>query len=102
MFILVRRDLPPGQQAVQACHAVAEFMARPDDDGEVGDWQASHKTMVVLGVRDEGELEGWERGLKARKVAYATFAEPDLGGAKTAIAIHPFVDPKLFRRLELL
>lgn len=33
MYILVRRDLPAKQQAVQACHAVAELMRKHGDDG---------------------------------------------------------------------
>lgn len=32
LFILVRRDLSCGQQAVQACHAVAEFMLKNGRD----------------------------------------------------------------------
>lgn len=32
LFILVRRDLSCGQQAVQACHALAELMLRQGDD----------------------------------------------------------------------
>ena len=32
LFILARRDLSVGQQAVQACHALAELMRKWDDD----------------------------------------------------------------------
>ncbi len=32
LFILARRDLSLGQQAVQACHALAELMRKWGDD----------------------------------------------------------------------
>lgn len=32
VFILTRRDLSSGQQAVQACHAVALLMRKQGDD----------------------------------------------------------------------
>lgn len=32
LFILVRRDLSCGQRAVQACHALAEFMHKHGRD----------------------------------------------------------------------
>lgn len=32
VFILVRRDLSCGQQAVQACHALAELVRKQGDD----------------------------------------------------------------------
>ena len=32
LFILARRDLSFGQQAVQACHALAELMRKCGDD----------------------------------------------------------------------
>jgi hypothetical protein len=32
LFILARRDLSSGQQAVQACHALAELMRKWADD----------------------------------------------------------------------
>lgn len=32
MYVLVRRDLPIPQRAVQACHAVAEFMQEHGGD----------------------------------------------------------------------
>lgn len=32
MYILVRKDLSPGQQIVQACHAVAEFLCSHSGD----------------------------------------------------------------------
>ena len=65
-------------------------------------WADHHKTIVILGVRDLAELVRWEQRLRDSQTRYAAFTEPDMGGEKTAIAIHPAVDPRLFRNLQLL
>lgn len=65
-------------------------------------WADDHKTIVILGVRDLAELLRWEERLRDAQAAYEAFTEPDMGGEKTAIAVHPTVDPHLFRNLQLL
>lgn len=47
LYVLVRKDLSKSQQAVQAGHAVAEFLLNNDDHG----WD--NGTLVYLGVPDE-------------------------------------------------
>lgn len=76
----MRCDLPPPQQAVQACHACIE-MARtllpPGDE---------HPHLVLCGVRSELQLRKVLRHLERIEVAFRTFFEPDLEGQLTAVA----------------
>lgn len=65
-------------------------------------WADHHKTIVILGVRHLAELARWEQRLRDSQTRYAAFAEPDMGGEKTAIAVHPAVDRHLCRNLQLL
>lgn len=53
LYILVRKDLTIPQQAVQAGHAVAQFVtAYPNNDWNCG-------ALVYLGVNDKYELNDW-------------------------------------------
>jgi hypothetical protein len=54
LFVLVRRDLSKGQQAVQAGHAVAEYLLR----GPATFWE--NGTLVYLSIKDEMNLRLWE------------------------------------------
>ena len=53
LYVLVRKDLSKSQQAVQAGHAVAEFLLR----GPSTFW--GNGTLVYLGVHNETELKWW-------------------------------------------
>jgi len=76
----VRKDLSPIQQAVQAGHAVAEYLLKyPMTSWDNG-------TLVYLGIRDERELDKWERKLQRMDVSTAVFIEPDIGDQRTALA----------------
>ena len=66
------------------------------------EWADRHKTLVILGVRDLGELLNWEQILAHSRTRYEAFAEPDRNGEKTALAVHPSADGYLFRKLRLL
>ena len=102
LYVIARRDLTPAQQAVQSCHAVAEFCLRHRDDPRVIEWADEHKTMVLLGVDKEEDLEKWEEKLGSKGVPCETFVEPDMGDQKTAIAVPPSCDGHLLKRLNLL
>ena len=56
LFVLVDRTLSRSQQAVQACHAVAEFAIYHKDYWE-------HKSLVLLAVNGEEEMEAWLKKL---------------------------------------
>jgi len=81
LYVLVRKDLPAQQQAVQAGHAVAEFLLR----GPKSDW--SNGTLVYLGVRNSEMLRRWLVKLSDLELPTAVFKEPDLNNEMTALAV---------------
>jgi len=89
LYLVTRRDISPGYQAVQSCHAIRQFTADHPDNDE--DWFKSSNFLALLSVANEVELmrllvTAADHGLRT-----SAFREPDVGGAITAIAIesHP-------------
>ncbi len=80
LYVLVRRDLSPSQQAVQAGHAVAEFLL----NGFNSTWD--NGTLIYLGVKNLLQLEKWMYKLKENNISYVSFYEPDIGNQPTALA----------------
>ena len=80
LYVITRKDLPKSQQAVQAGHALAEFLLTEDR----GEWD--NGTLVYLGVRNEIELNCTMHDLNYCGVRHALFREPDIGNQLTAIA----------------
>lgn len=87
LYLVTRRDIAPGYQAVQSCHAIRQFTAEhPEVDTE---WFTKSNYLALLSVENESELmrllvAAGDLGLK-----WSAFREPDVGGAITAIAIEP-------------
>lgn len=87
LYVITRRDLSPGYQAVQSIHAAQTFAVRfPDINGE---WYNMSNYLALLSVVDESALKrlysrAHKSGLKA-----CAFIEPDIGFKITAIAIEP-------------
>jgi len=94
LFVLVRTDLSTSQQAVQAGHAVAEFLLH----GHFSNW--GNGTLIYLGVKGLYQLEDWMLKLKSLNVPFTIFREPDIENELTAIATDQ--GEKLFKRLRLL
>ena len=92
LYVLVRKDLPKSYQAVQAGHAVAEWLLCDQT------WQ--NETLVYLGVDDENELLNWKERLDFKNSKYAEFREPDIGNQLTAVAV--LTDGKIFKKLKLI
>lgn len=92
LYVLVRKDLPVSYRAVQAGHAVAEWLLR--------DRSWKNETLIYLGVRDEDSLKRWANKLTFKGMEFVAFREPDLGNQITSIAT--VNDGKIFRNLELL
>ncbi len=91
--MLVRRDLSPSYQAVQAGHAVAEHILRVPSAWNNG-------TLVYLSVPDEDHLKHWGKKMTRKNIKWVGFREPDIGNELTAIAaVH---DGKVFNKLNLL
>jgi hypothetical protein len=95
LYVLVRKDLSVSQQAVQAGHAVAEYLL-----GGFNESQWDNGTLVYLGVKNRGQLERWMSRLRDRDVKFAVFCEPDIGNEPTAIATTE--GKELFKKLNLV
>ncbi len=92
LYVLVRKDLPESYRAVQAGHAVAEWLLRDQT------WR--NETLVYLGVDNERDLFDWKDKLNYKNIKYAEFKEPDIGNQLTAIAA--LADGKIFKKLKLI
>ena len=95
LYVLVRKDLPNSYQAVQAGHAVAEWLLQ---HGQITEWK--NGTLVYLGVENEHDLERWTHKLNYKNMQWTGFREPDIGDQMTAIAC--LTDGKVFANLKLL
>lgn len=85
LYIVTRRDLSPGYQAVQSIHAAQQFAVLfPSINRE---WQERSNFLGLLSVANEVELT--KLATKAEKcgLAVAVWCEPDIDWKITAIAI---------------
>ncbi len=102
LYVLVRGDLSKSQQAVQASHAVAEFMLYSNEEGcRCG--RCDHKywtngTIVLLKVDNQEDIDIWNHRVAEWKYPFAIFYEPDID-SHTAIAIYD-KDGELSERLK--
>ena len=92
LYVLVRKDLSVSYRAVQAGHAVAEWLLHDQS------WY--NNTLIYLGVLDEDELNHWAEKLSIKGIKWVGFREPDIGNELTAIATH--TEGKIFNKLKLL
>ena len=90
----MRKDLSPSQMAVQAGHAVAEFLLR----GHFSRW--NNGTLIYLGVKGLRQLENLKYKLNLYDIPFIEFREPDIGNETTAIATDQYSE--LFERINLL
>ena len=87
LFLVTRRDISPGYQAVQSCHAIRQFTAEhPEIDVE---WFQKSNYLALLSVENEIELMKLITKAHDGGLRWSAFREPDVGGAITAIAIEP-------------
>lgn len=87
LYLIVREDLPPGQQAVQAAHALRLFVAlHPEIDRA---WYEESNTLALLGLPNEVALGVIVEKAQRLGVPVACFREPDRNNELTAIALGP-------------
>jgi len=94
LYVLVRKDLSKSQQAVQAGHAVAEYLLR----GPSSSW--GNGTLIYLSVKNEYALKYWLDKLEYMNYNVIVFKEPDKNNEITAIATE--CDEKVVENLRLL
>ena len=81
MYVIIRKDISPAQQVVQACHASIEACWRRHLD------DLPHPSVIVLMVKDEKKLKKLETELfNAGHIHYEVFREPNMNNEITAIA----------------
>lgn len=98
LYLITRRELPIGDQAVQAAHALRAFVEGcPEEDR---DWYATSRTLVLLVTDTERDLMDLTEMALEQGIATAMHREPDHGGAIGAIALGPRA-ARLVRRLSL-
>ena len=94
LYVIVRKDLSVSQRAVQAGHAVAQFLLY----GPFSRWK--NGTLIYLGIKNLKRLEKLIYQLKNNNINYVEFREPDIGNQITAIATDQHSE--LFERMRLL
>jgi len=82
MYIFIRKDLPHAYQIVQAAHATHQAGIR------FGATKLS-TNFVLIGVKDEAELEAISMYLEYHQIEFEKFYEPDYDTGYTAIATKP-------------
>jgi len=93
LYVVVRRDLTHAQRAVQAGHALAEYLLKDSTS-----W--SNGTLVYLGVSGEDDLYRTYESLDDWGFDPHSFREPDMEDQMTAIAC--LGSNKILKRIPLL
>ena len=115
MYFLVPYNISPIQQAIQAGHSMGEYAlkyGRYDSDHLIWEFLEKWKTWIVLnggttnfemievdGVDEYiGTLNQIQVSLDDENIEYATFIEPDLNDALSAVCV--IVDERVFNRKD--
>jgi peptidyl-tRNA hydrolase len=79
-----RKDLTPGQQAVQSGHAALDYTFQHPELAK--HWHKSSNYLIYLSANTEEELSRLSEKLQCLGVEVTEFREPDLDNQLTAIA----------------
>jgi len=98
VYVLVRKDLPPSQIAVQAIHAAIELARSSLSSAE------EHPHVVLCGLNSELQLFNALQKLQKAGIPHKPFFEADRDDELTAVAAGPVSgeDRRHFRRYHLL
>lgn len=92
LYVLVRKDISLIQRAVQAGHAIAEYLQEyPDTTWDNG-------VLVYLGVENEKDLKYWEGALAREGIPSSMFYEPDIVSFTSLSFVLGTGEHKRFRR----
>ncbi len=94
LYVIVRKDLTHSQRAVQAGHALAEYLLHSPN------FRWKNETLIYLGVKGLKQLENLKRKLELQGIIHVEFREPDLNDEVTAIASDQ--ECRIFERMNLL
>lgn len=95
LYILVRNDIPLGDQACQACHVNEVWGATMGSLSRIN----GIGTTVLLSVESEGHLALWKRKIDQSVNMHCEFREPDMSNEITAIAC--LTDDNIFDGLPM-
>lgn len=84
LYLVSHKGLLPGAQAVQACHALREFVAHHSQADR--EWYEKSNHLCFLTVDNEEQLTSLMKIAIDRKIRWAAFQEPAMGMAYTAVA----------------
>jgi peptidyl-tRNA hydrolase len=94
LYVIVRKDLSHSQRAVQAGHALAEYLLH----SPLFRWR--NETLIYLGVKGLRQLKNVKNKLEQNGIEHFAFYEPDLNNEITAIASDE--ESKIFEKMNLL
>ena len=99
IYVITRRDLSPGMQLVQSCHALVKHST--ELPRSVWEWEKNSGYLCCLSVKNEKELRDfWKQWDK--EIAITPFFESDLNDELTALALEPGPVSKLAtKKLQL-
>ena len=99
VYVFVREDLSPPQQAVQSCHAVIEA-TKAFDIEQLSD----HPSVIILSAKDEKRLHRVRNYLVEQGIRHVHFYEPDIDDQLTALATEPIFSDRrdAFSKYQLL
>ena len=100
MYVVVRKDLQPSYQAVQAAHAGIQF--QHEHPFIAHEWHEKSKYLVHLSARDTNHLETLIQKAQLKNINVSIFREPDIDNEITAVAFEPSdASKKLLSNLPL-